>query len=90
MVDSVGLGNAGPLDRAGGPRVGSLRASDVRRAPGTAQATPSAVAMLASRGVPLDMELVGAVRAAIADGRYAVDPDAIAARMMEIDLPHRS
>ncbi len=47
----------------------------------------SAVAELASAGAPVDAGKIAAIRAAIAEGRYPVDPEKIAARMIEIDLP---
>lgn len=38
---------------------------------------------LAAEGVPVDTGRVAAIRTAIAEGRYAVDPDAIAGAMVD-------
>jgi negative regulator of flagellin synthesis FlgM len=42
---------------------------------------------MAAEGAPIDGAKVAAIRAAIAEGRYPVDPARIAAAMVEIDLP---
>ena len=51
------------------------------------QATLNPAADLAALGPPVDAEKVAAIRAAIAEGRYPIDHSAIAARMIELDLP---
>lgn len=38
-------------------------------------------------GPPVDAERIKAIRAVIAEGRYPIDPQAIAAKMIELDLP---
>jgi len=52
-----------------------------------APAAPNPAGDLAAAGPPIDTGRVAAIRAAIADGSYTVDPDAIAARMIDLDLP---
>jgi negative regulator of flagellin synthesis FlgM len=42
---------------------------------------------LASLGAPVDAQKVADIRAAIAEGRYPVDPKAIAEKMLALDLP---
>jgi negative regulator of flagellin synthesis FlgM len=42
---------------------------------------------MASQGAPVDSAKVAAVRAAIAEGRYPINPDKIAAAMIDLDLP---
>jgi negative regulator of flagellin synthesis FlgM len=44
---------------------------------------------MAASGAPVDSEKVAAIRAAIAEGRYPVDPDKIAEKMLALDLPVR-
>lgn len=81
MIDPVHMHRAGPLQVAG-----AVRQTDtvgVRSDAAPAAAQPSAISVIAGRGVPIDMSLVTAVRQAIADGRYAVDADAIAARLVD-------
>jgi negative regulator of flagellin synthesis FlgM len=51
-------------------------------------ATPkSPAAELAAQGAPVDTGRVAALRTAIANGSYTVDPKAIAERMIALDLP---
>ncbi|WP_239025820.1 flagellar biosynthesis anti-sigma factor FlgM [Sphingomonas paeninsulae] len=87
MVDIIRLGAAQPLDPATLHRTTAQAVPTSAPKPVSAaepaMATPSAVAMIASRGAPLDMALVNSVRAAIAEARYPVEPDKIAARMIE-------
>ncbi len=46
----------------------------------------SVVSELVGMGAPVDGGKVAAIRQAIAEGRYTVDPDAIAERMIAADL----
>jgi negative regulator of flagellin synthesis FlgM len=51
----------------------------------TAVANPAA--RVAQQGAPIDMDKINRIKAAIASGNYPVDADAIAERMVELDLP---
>lgn len=55
----------------------------------TAAASPSLspAARMAGEGAPVDLDKVAAIKAAIASGNYPVDPDAIAEKMLSLDLP---
>jgi negative regulator of flagellin synthesis FlgM len=53
-------------------------------------AVPNPVAELVAQGAPVDMDKVSRLRAAIAEGSYKIDPQAIADRMMALDLPARA
>ena len=89
MIDGVGKGGAGRIDIARqdqGAAVGTARGQSPRAADGTVK---SAVLELVSGGAPVDTSRVEALRAAIKDGRYPVDPDRIAARMLDFDFPRR-
>jgi negative regulator of flagellin synthesis FlgM len=44
---------------------------------------------LVAGGPPVDSARVAAIRAAIAEGRYPVDPEKIAERMLALDFPLR-
>lgn len=46
----------------------------------------SPAAAMASKGAPVDMDKIAAIRTAIAEGRYPVDPEKIAQRMIDLDL----
>ncbi|WP_066969189.1 flagellar biosynthesis anti-sigma factor FlgM [Rhizorhabdus dicambivorans] len=50
-------------------------------------ASPSLVAALAEAGPPINSEKIQAIRQAIASGAYPIDPRAIAAKMIALDLP---
>lgn len=49
--------------------------------------SPSLVAALAEAGPPVNSEKIQAIRQAIASGAYPIDPKAIAAKMIALDLP---
>ena len=89
MIDGVGKGGSGRIDIARqekGSAVPTLRSTGPRAADG---AVKSAVLGLVSGGAPVDTAKVESVRAAIRDGRYPVDADRIARRMLDFDLPRR-
>jgi negative regulator of flagellin synthesis FlgM len=52
-----------------------------------ATAAPNPAGDLAAAGPPVDTGRVAAIRAAIENGTYQVDPEAIAGRMIDLDLP---
>jgi len=53
----------------------------------TPVSSPSLVAALAASGPPINNEKIQAIRQAIASGQYPIDPKAIAAKMIALDLP---
>lgn len=55
--------------------------------PDGATAPTSLAATLTAAGAPVDADKVAAIKAQIADGSYRIDPQAIAQRMIELDLP---
>jgi len=89
MIDGVGKSGPGPIDlgraekSAGPARVAN---AGIRSGEGPVE---SAVFGLVSGGAPVDGAKVAAIRAAIAQGRYPVDADKIAERMIALDLPQR-
>ena len=89
MIDGVGKGGAGRVDlsrQEKGAAVSPLR-SDGARAP--AGNVKSAVLELVAGGAPVDGARVETIRAAIGSGRYSIDPQRIAQRMLDVDLPRR-
>lgn len=50
----------------------------------------SPAARMAAQGAPVDLDRVSRIKAAIASGNYPVDPEKIADRMVELDLPPRA
>jgi negative regulator of flagellin synthesis FlgM len=90
MIDGVGKTSPGRIELPRGTEKSApvTAASD---APVRARQGPveSAVFELVANGPPVDAAKVDAIRAAIAEGRYPVDPAKIAERMITLDLPSR-
>ncbi len=89
MIKSVGPGLSTAVEAA------RLRESGQTRAPAkvseatseTAQSVSTPAARMAAQGAPVDMERIAAVKQAIASGNYPVDPQKIAEKMLDLDLP---
>jgi negative regulator of flagellin synthesis FlgM len=79
MIDKIGICGPAAVERVA--RTGIAAGRSVAGEP-VVQETVSTVAALVSQGPPVDVAKVAAIRAAIADGSYAVDADAIAARLV--------
>lgn len=90
MIDGVGKSGTNRIDVARGAEQGG-RVAAVGDKPmrGPSASVESAVFELVSGGAPVDSARVAAVRAAIAEGRYAVNPQVIAEKMVALDLPER-
>jgi negative regulator of flagellin synthesis FlgM len=89
MIDGIGKAGAGRLELVRGS---TDRGAAVERVEGgtvasSTWAPSSPVAQMASLGAPVDAGKVAAIRAAIAEGRYPVDPAKIAASIVALDLP---
>ena len=85
MIDGVGKGGPGRIDLARTDK--GAAAAPVANAGGRRSgAVESAVFELVSAGAPVDGAKVAAIRTAIAEGRYPVDANRIAERMLA-DLP---
>jgi negative regulator of flagellin synthesis FlgM len=90
MINGVGKNGLGRVDlqRAQVAR-GEAPAKAEETASQAAGASPSGLISDLASGPPVDAEKIAALRAAIAEGRYPVDPDKIAERMLALDLPLR-
>ena len=88
MIDGVGKGGPNPLDlgRAEKGNAASPVAGAGARSEGRIE---SAVLDLVAGGPPVDTARVATIRSAIAEGRYPIDADRIAERMIALDLPRR-
>jgi negative regulator of flagellin synthesis FlgM len=87
MINGIGKAGAGRLELVRGS---AERGASVEKAGGSAaQREISGPLSMAAEmaAAPINSEKVAAIRAAIAEGRYPVDPAKIAARMIELDLP---
>lgn len=96
MIKPVGQGLTAALDAAKLRETAQSRSSAVatpppaaaaRAAEGAAMTTPAT--RLAQEGAPIDTDKIARIKAAIASGNYPVDADAIADRMVELDLPKK-
>lgn len=88
MIDGVGDNKVG---RVGPARIGLERTNPIARlgdsrAEERVDSPVSPAAEMAAAGPPVNADKVAAIRAAIAEGRYPVDPDKIAERMIALDL----
>jgi negative regulator of flagellin synthesis FlgM len=90
MIDGVGKTGPGRLEVG---RVTVEGTAPLAKAGSTLsdKGTPvgGAVSELVAGGPPVNGARVAAIRAAIAEGRYPVDPEKIAERMIALDLPQR-
>lgn len=91
MIKGVGDGKPGRIEPA---RVGLDRSARIQRGPSLAPGTPEApkslaAAALVAEGPPVDMAKVAIVKAAIAEGRYPVDPIRIAEGMIALGFGRR-
>jgi len=91
MIDGVGKSGAGRLGapRGAGQSAPSNPVAGVSTE-GRQGAVASAVFDLVAGGPPVDSAKVARIRAAIAEGRYPVDADRIAERMIALDLPSKA
>jgi negative regulator of flagellin synthesis FlgM len=92
MINRVGDSKAGRIDVA---RVGADRASSPVKADGGAARIQtggalSAAAEMVAKGPPVDVDKVAAIKAAIAEGRYPVDPIRIAEGMIALGFGPKS
>ncbi|MEA3388269.1 flagellar biosynthesis anti-sigma factor FlgM [Sphingobium sp. CCH11-B1] len=89
MINSVGQGISSAIGANSLRESGKTRASAVGGSSLSASASASAspAARMAAEGAPVDLDRIAQIKAAIASGNYPVDPDAIAERMIALDLP---
>jgi len=90
MINSVGKPGQGQVEISRTPVEGQAPVGGVPEAlaRGKAGGVESSVFELVADGAPVDDDKVASIRAAIAEGRYSVDADRIAERMVALDLPH--
>ena len=89
MINGVGKSGPGPIDLGRsekGAAAAPVANAGIR---GGGAPVESAVFGLVSGGAPVDNAKVAAIRTAIAEGRYPIDADRIAERMIALDLPQR-
>lgn len=90
MINSVGQSISSAIGVTSLREGGKARASSAPGATTSASAaseSASPAARMAAEGAPVDMDRIAAIKAAIASGNYPVDANAIAERMVDLDLP---
>jgi negative regulator of flagellin synthesis FlgM len=90
MIDGVGKSGSGRIELARGADKSAPAAAVGKAGAQPGAPVESAVFELVSSGAPVDSAKVAQIRAAIAEGRYPVDPGKIAERMIALDLPERA
>ena len=88
MIDGIGKAGSGRLELVRGSldRAGAVAKAGDAAVQRNVGGPSSASSEMAAAGAPVDAGKVAAIRAAIAEGRYPVDPDKIAKSMIELDL----
>jgi negative regulator of flagellin synthesis FlgM len=88
MIEQIGKSIQARLEqvRAQAPKPAAVPTAGAAPAE-QAQPLANPASALAAEGAPVDSAKVAALRAAIANGSYRIDPDAIAAKMIALDLP---
>jgi negative regulator of flagellin synthesis FlgM len=87
MINSIGPAGTGTVDTARNQGVQKSAPVEKIAAKTPAAATlPNPAAELAASGPPVDVDKVAQVRAMIANGSYNLDIQAIANRMIDIDI----
>ena len=89
MINGVGPTGRSRIDLLRTPVEGNAPvASTGNASAGKSGAVASSVSEIVAGGPPIDSDKVAAIRAAIAEGRYPVDPEKIAERMIALDLSY--
>lgn len=93
MIKSVGQGLSAAVEAAKLRETAQTRASAPTAQPTqptasvVAETVATPAARMASQGAPIDSARIERVKQAIASGKYPVDPDKIAEKMLDLDLP---
>lgn len=86
-IGSTGLTRSVQVQGEAVARSGPVAKTGRAGAEATKPAATTAAADMAAAGAPVDVDKVATIRARIASGDYPIDPHAIAAKMIEADLP---
>jgi negative regulator of flagellin synthesis FlgM len=89
MIDGIGKSGTGRIElsrSSAGQAAAAATPTGASGASARSAGLGGVVSDLVSLGAPIETDKVAALRQAIAEGRYRVDPDAIADRMIAADL----
>ena len=88
MITGIGATGGRPLEQLRTDKAAPKAAPAPATTVDESDATPvSAASELAAAGAPVDLGKIAQIKAGIANGSYKADPDAIAAKMIALDLP---
>ena len=91
MIKPVGQGLSAAVEAAKLRETAQTRtsapAAPQSPAPVVAETIATPAARMASQGAPIDSARIERVKQAIAEGKYPVDPEKIAEKMLDLDLP---
>ena len=90
MIKSVGQASSAAVEAAKLRETAQSRPAPAISAdapPAKAETMSTPAARMAAQGAPVDLARVTRVKQAIASGNYPVDPDKIAEKMLDLDLP---
>lgn len=90
MIKSVGQVMSAAVEAAKLRESGQTKATAPtprEASPVVAETVATPASRMASEGAPIDMARIQRVKQAIASGNYPVDPDKIAEKMIDLDLP---
>ena len=89
MIDGVGKSGPNAIDLGRAEKGNGPARIAGAGARGDGSPVESAVLGLVADGAPVDAAKVAAIKGAIAEGRYPLDADRIAERMIALDLPRQ-
>lgn len=91
MIKSVGQAMSAAVEaaklREGGQTRAAAPATEASPAAVVAETVATPAARMAAQGAPVDSARIERIKQAIASGNYPVDPDKIAEKMLDLDLP---
>lgn len=90
MIKSVGPSMGAPVDLAklqeGGKSKAASKIGHGNAVAAAASSNATPIARMAAEGAPVDFDRIAAIKEAIAAGKYPVDAEKIADRMIALDL----
>lgn len=90
MITGIGATGSRPLDQLRTEKP-APKAATLPAASDDADTAPVSTASgLAAAGAPVDLDKVAQIKAGIANGSYKADPEAIAAKMIALDIPAKA
>jgi negative regulator of flagellin synthesis FlgM len=90
MIKSIGQGSSVAIEAAklrDASKAAKTAKTGAETERSTVESVSSPVSRMAAEGAPVDTARIERIKAAIASGNYPVNPERIAERMVDLDLP---